>query len=289
MPTSYQTADYLALPRAEIPFIVDDLLPAGGSMLIYGDPKIGKSFAALQLARDIASGQPWFGFPTHPTPVLYVQLDTPRGLWMARMDQLEATGEQLAAPPIYQMDRESMGTWPFNIQNPDHAAILRAEVDLRQAGVVIIDTLKESHQAAENDNTEGQRIISALSSATQPAALIIIHHSRKPSDGRPNDLINGARGANYLTGRMDTIISFSPRTMHYTGRATEGGSIKLDRKDNGFWELKDEPAQVQDWVNHVMSQPDLSMRERARMLAEATGRSEEACRSMLRRHTSSTI
>lgn len=284
MPSSYSTADYLALPRPDEVFIVDDLLPVGGSMLIYGDPKVGKSFIAMQLAQHISRGDRWMGFETHKAKVLYVQLDTPRYLWMTRMDSLIESGEPFGVDgDIYHADRESLETWPFDILNPAHFKKLRDEVDNIQPDVVIIDTLKEAHQAPENDNTEGQRVIAALSAATHPAALVIVHHARKLSDGRPNDIIQGARGAGYLTGRMDAIVAMSSRTMHYISRATEGGTMRMERKDNGYWELVEEPAQLNQWVETLLAQEGLSLRKKAEQLAEVSGKSVEACRSILRR------
>ena len=156
-------------------------------MLIYGDPKVGKSFIALQLAQHIARGERWLGFETYRNRVLYIQLDTPRVLWMDRMDSIIESGEPFGEN-IFHADRESLDTWPFDILNPNHFRKLRDEVDRIHPSVVIIDTLKEAHQAPENDNTEGQRVIAALTAATQPAALIVIHHARKLSDGRPNEI-----------------------------------------------------------------------------------------------------
>lgn len=283
MSSSYSTVDYLALPRPDQPFLIDDMLPAGGAMLIYGDPKIGKSFIALQLAQALAGGTPWLGFTTHQTSVLYVQLDTPRILWMHRLEELAESGEGIVPLPIYHADRESLNTWPFNILNPDHAMLLKNEVARLNPGVVIIDTLKESHQVGENDNTEGQRVVAALVEATQPAALIVIHHARKASDGRPNDVIGSVRGASYLAGRMDLVIAVSQRSIAYTGRASDNGIIRLERKDNGYWESQDETPQVTSWLDNLLERDDLSTREKAKMLADATHRDPEACRSIIRR------
>jgi RecA-family ATPase len=285
MSSSYTTADYLALPRPDQVFIIDDLLPVGGSMLIYGDPKVGKSFIAMQLAQHVSRGDKWMGFETHQTSVLYVQLDTPRVLWMNRMDRLIESGEPFGngGMEIHHADRESLDTWPFDILNPNHFKKLRDEVDRIQPGVVIIDTLKEAHQAPENDNTEGQRVIAALAAAVQPAALVIVHHARKLSDGRPNDIIQGARGAGYLTGRMDAVVSMSHRTMSYISRSTEGGQVKMERQENGYWEPLEEPLQLQQWIQNLLDQDGLSLRKKAETLAELSGKSVEACRSLLRR------
>lgn len=280
---AYQTADYLSLPRLSNPFLVQDLLPVGGSLLLYGEPKVGKSYAALQLANALATGTDWLGFQTRQSTVLYVQLDTPRTLWVDRLDKLGESGGIDLTAPIIHADRESLNTWPFDILVPEHFDLLRSIVTESRADVVIIDTLKESHQISENDNTEGQKVIAALVRATQPAGLILVHHARKPSQDRPNDTINGARGASYLTGRMDGIIACHPRSFSYIGRATEGGTIRLERLDNGLWAPAEENKQVTEWAAELLADESLSMRERARRLANLSNRTEEQARSLLRR------
>src|SRR3990167_6684502 len=91
-------ADYLALPRNAENWLLRPLLPVGGSMILYGDPKVGKSYAALQLAVALTGDGPdeWLGFPTGQAgPVVYVHLDTPRSLWAERLEELKREGHPI--------------------------------------------------------------------------------------------------------------------------------------------------------------------------------------------------
>jgi len=271
--------EYLSLPRDAETFIVAPLLPTGGHLLLYGDPKVGKSFAALQLAAAIDSGHEWLGFPIKVNgKVAYVQLDTPRGVWAERLDKLRASGVNIE--PIYFADRESLKAWPFDIFNPEHFRLLRSELDRVQPLVVIIDTLKETNQLEENGNTEGQKVIAALTAVTKPAALILVHHGRKPSADGPPELTMGARGASYLTGKMDAIVHFRERSLAYVGRSIEEGTLRLERADNGFWETHQDEAEAA--ISAAMAEGG-SVRAQARRLAEKTGQKESSCRSAIRR------
>lgn len=271
--------DYLALPRSRQTFLIDPLLPVGGSMTIYGEPKTGKSFLGLQMALDLVEGTSWLGFrTTQPCVVAYIQLDTPGSLWSARLKDLRGTG--LDVEKIHFADRETLGCWPFDIMNPDHFAILSDSLLEIKPDVVFIDTLKEAHQLDENNNTEGQKVIANLTAATQPAALILIHHSRKQSE-LPDDITQGARGASYLTGKMDAIVQVTKKQIKYVGRAIEEGVIKIDRLDNGLWV----PAQAEaDRLIEAIMQEGGSVREMGRKLSDQLHRSEESCRSLIRRH-----
>lgn len=145
---------------------------------------------------------------------------------------------------------------------------------------VIIDTLREAHSADENDATPMRNVMAELVAATQPAALITVSHSRKGSYEQGADLINDQRGSNYVVSRMDAIIRFSKKSMVFTGRAIEEGSIKLVRQDTGMWEP--EVNEVDLFIAELMRE-DISTKEMARRLSEKIGRREEACRSLIRR------
>ena len=46
-------------------WLIDDLLPVGGVVMLSAKPKMGKSFLAIQLALSVASGGEFLGFQAH--------------------------------------------------------------------------------------------------------------------------------------------------------------------------------------------------------------------------------
>lgn len=279
-----QAADYLALPKQADDWLLKPLLPAGGSMILYGDPKVGKSYAALQLALTLtgAGKKDWLGFPLSGSGrVVYVQLDTPRSLWAERLEALKLAGHPIDA--LHLADRETLETWPFDILREDHENLLRSALAPIKPVAVIIDTLKESNTGEENSSTEMQKVIAKLTSATQPAALILISHSRKGNPEFGPDLMSDQRGSGYVVGKMDAICRMSKKALYYTGRAIEEGSIKLDRAEDGFWEVHQD-LNLDGIVAGVLADASLpTLRAKARELAVRAGIKEEAARSMLRR------
>lgn len=286
--------DYLQLPRDPETWIVENLLPTGGSMLLYGDPKVGKSYAALQLGAAISAGVDWLDFKIpQPAPVVYIQLDTPRSLWAKRVDELT---ESHAVEALWFGDRESLNAYPFDILNPEHFATLTTALRTITAtsdeghpvhidpGVVIIDTLREAHSGDENDSTAMQEVIAHLDAAVKPAALILISHARKSTADAGHDLMNDNRGSNYLVGRMDSIVRFSKSSMRATSRTMEEHTVKLDRQEDGTWQVLCDP-----WVRHaealLRAKPDAGDRELARVMREIDPtRSEAAAKSWFHRH-----
>lgn len=277
--------DYLKLPSSPSTWLIDPLLPSGGAMLMYGDPKVGKSYAALQMAEAIQNGDHWLGFATRKGKVVYLQLDTPRNVWQDRIRQLISKGAIMA--PTFTADRELLETWPFDILNPAHLTMLRDELQALQPDLVIFDTLRESHTADENDSTEMQKAVAALVAATQPAAMCLISHSRKPSQDEGFSLMNDNRGSSYVVGRMDAIVRFTPKSARVSGRSIEEHTLDLERADSGFWEVCS-GEQDHHIVSVILDSSHKSVRDAAKTLATRLGktgsRAPEQCRGMLRRY-----
>lgn len=281
-PAAYLGRDYLDLPTEPETWLVKPLIPAGGSVVLYGEAKVGKSYAALQLAKAIQEGGEWLGFPVCKTgPVVYVQLDTPRSLWIARLKDLKASGVKQIDDIVF-ADRETLNTMPFNILNPDHHHLLLTTVQQWQPVAVVIDTLREAHPSNENDSTDARNIVAALAAACFPAAMILITHEKKPNQEQGFSLISDIRGSNYIPGRMDAILRFTKSRLYYTGRSIEEGHVTLARQDNGFWTSAQQDLDA--LVAAVLADGRTkSIREKAKTLSERTNKSEEACRSLLRR------
>ena len=271
---------YLTLPRSPETWLIEPILPSGGAVLLYGDPKVGKSYAAIQLTLALQEGKDWLGFPVRrKCRVVYVQLDTPRSLWASRLEELHLTPEQIGL--LLLADRETLECFPFDILNPIHHDLLKTSLRDLSPDVVIIDTLRESHGGDENDSTQMKMVLSSFDSAIQPAAAIYVHHSKKPSIDGGKSTINDMRGG-YIAGKMDSILRLSPKTLYFTGRAIEEGSIHIRREDNGFWR-----ADIDETERHIESiivDPAYSsVRQQASALSQRIGKSEEACRALLRR------
>lgn len=77
---TYTLQELYKQPIEPIPWVVEDLL-APGLYFLGGSPKVGKSWLALQLCLVVCQGEPFLGFKTRRTEVLYISLeDGPRRL-----------------------------------------------------------------------------------------------------------------------------------------------------------------------------------------------------------------
>lgn len=284
---------YLSLPTAPETWLVEPLIPAGGLVNLYGPPKLGKSFLALDMVRSITNGDSqWLNFSI-PTPghVLYLQLDTPRSLWIDRFNKLKEAGVAFTNEKFHVADI-GQTPYPFVINTAAAASWLRKECDRIKPVLVVVDTTREAHNGNENDSEHMQKVISSLVLASRPAACLLISHSRKMqlTAGEPSEasLMDDNRGSGYISGRVDTIIQLrgkenAPKAkMVYQGRAVAHGEVKLTRSETTMlWECPVDP--YTEMARSIMDVPFPSLRARARALAEQSGEKESRCLSTLAR------
>lgn len=276
----YSTTDYLNLPRSPETWLLRPLLPVGGTALLYGDSKVGKSFLALQLVSAIQSGDQFLGFEvTSPGSVCYVQLDTPRSLWADRIENLVSNGLNLTRTK--HADRDTLNCWPFDALNPEHIDILKSAIPT-DCKLVVIDTLRAAHLGEENDSKTMANVIAQLVAATQPAALLMVTHSKKPNYENGPDILADLRGSSAQVAAVDAILRLTKRSLHYVGRAVEEGSVKVERQDDGTWASAQND--IEDAVTAIIGDASVeSVKAKAKLLSGKIGRSEEACRSLIRR------
>jgi len=290
--------EYLTLPTAPETWLIEPLIAAGGLCNLFSGPKVGKSYLALDLCRAITSQDPhWLHFTVSTFGnVLYIQLDTPRSLWIDRFKKLRGAGISFAGDPdvdspyrIYMADPGQV-PYPFVLNSDAAVEWLRSQCDAINPVLVVIDTTREAHQGDENDSKQMQAVVSSLVLASRPAACLLISHAKKIQGGKdaPDpSLMDDNRGSGYISGRMDTIIQLrgkedSPKaTMVYQGRAVEHGRVALVRGDNLLWEAPVDAFLVT--CQESLAVPYESMRARARKVAELTGESESKCYSALTR------
>jgi hypothetical protein len=280
----YFGPQYLALPRPETPWLVHSLIPRDGSLLMYSAPKQGKSTALLQLASAISNPKVghFLGLPIlQHGPVGIVQLDTPSGLWAS--EYVGPMSEQLNIDQVAFADRDVMPpeSYPFNIRTSAHAGWLREWCSTFNPVCVIIDTWRELFRGEERDSDTNQQVMAALWKAITPAAVVLVHHSRKIDPKHPSEHVSeDARGSTYLTGKVDVICQFSRKRWKIQGRGGDMTLKTIRDKDTGLISLDGPPLTL---IAQTIADPSYaSDRMRAVFLHEQLGISVEAARHRIK-------
>jgi hypothetical protein len=194
-------------------WLIKDWLPARGLTVVYGPPKSGKTFAALDLAHAIATGRErWFGdnglelsAQFQNLPVLLLALEAPETIG-PRLHALAARyegTETATREKILWLGREAAG---FNTLTKDLPLLLQQE-NIKPAAV-IVDTyarLMVLNGAEENNTLDQGRAAEVLErlGETIGCAMIVVAHTGKDAE-------RGIRGSNALLAAASAAIEVSP-------------------------------------------------------------------------------
>lgn len=228
-----------ALAQPPIDWIVGDLIPRGSSMLLVGEPRAGKSFAALDLALALcSSSSSWLGSNvlSHGR-VAYLALEGHAGIagrlraYRARHPMRVVKGFEAVswrgAPPLTE------GWEPFAGELRRLHREAGGEVGVDGLDLVVIDTLALAGLPDENDSaTVGAvlRRVNALAAELR-CTFLLLHHPRKAQGdmrargGCPT--IHDVRGSGALVGNVDCVMA-----LDYRDGREERALVVLKSKDS---------------------------------------------------------
>ena len=222
-------------PYSPVPFLVEELLPAGLHILA-GAPKIGKSWLALWLCLCVAQGQPLWNFAVTQGEVLYLSLED--SYWRIQSR-------------LFDLTEDAPSTLHFAIMADTlkHGLEQQIEQFLTEhptTKLVVIDTLQRVRGTGSDSNlyANDYQDIGLLKKLAdrQQIAILLIHHLRNLHDDDPMNMISGSTG---LSGAADStfVLQKSSRlaniaSLHCTGRDIPDRTLKLEfGEEDHVWKL----------------------------------------------------
>lgn len=184
-------AQILNSPRRR--WLVDGLLAAAALAMIYAQPKCGKTFIALDLARCIARGETWFGHGVQQGRVLMIVGEGHDGLparLLAAGFGPEDEGLVIVERPI-----DLFGDATFKDEIIGLARCIGASL-------IIVDPLALCVSGYdENGTSDGRELARTLGAITRAtgATILLVHHAGKDTD-------RGPRGNNALPAACDVVV-----------------------------------------------------------------------------------
>lgn len=240
--------EYKNLPAPDTIWVWKGILPTSGAALLFGNPKLGKSFLTLGLCEAIADPtiDSYLGQEIQQHgPVLYIQLDTPRNLW--KSGYLNTVKSARAQDNIYIIDKELPDRPnPFDIRSKEAFNWIRSEVDRIKPVLVVVDTMRRMHNADENDPTTAALVYDIIINCTQPAAVILITHKKKQQHG--DNSLGTARGSTTFTGAVDCIINMTKTALHFEARSDIDEELPIYQHDDGTWKLNSKADEIGDYI-----------------------------------------
>lgn len=229
-------SEYCNLPRPQLDWLIPDYLPHPGMLLLVAPPKAGKSYLSLQIAIAVATGGEILGRRCRQAPVLYLQFDTSETVWRERIRDLTISGVTFP-DNLYFLHPEDNPT-KLNINTLEGYNLLRDTLEASKAELIVIDVLREIHNADEQDSTAMKNIGDILMTAFAGKTLILIHHTHKINEfnGVPAP-VDAARGSSYVAGKADTVWMIHNRVLHIQSRFRESERRMIAQLDNGFFRI----------------------------------------------------
>ncbi len=160
-----------ALTSPPVRFLVPNLLPDGGLVMIVGKPGAFKSFLALDLCRAVSTGASFAGLvKSEARPVLYLDAENSLPIIVSRR-------EFLAIPSTLNFrywGRFSGRPFPA-LNDPDLRDFAAQEKPL-----LVVDSFIRFHHGSENDNAEvAATMAHFLDLARLGATVLLLHHAGK--------------------------------------------------------------------------------------------------------------
>lgn len=229
-------ADYIVVSRPSLSWLIPSYVPHPGLVLLIGEPKAGKSYLGLQVAMHVASGTPFLGQPVASKPVLYLQFDTSETVWRQRLSQLQQNGVVLP-PNLFLLHPDDQPS-RVNVLSNDTQTLIKSALDACNPALVVVDVLRECHNADEQDSTSMKLVGDQLMTLFAGRTILLVHHTVKLNSqyGTPSP-INAARGSSYITGKADAIWLLHNNVLAIESRFHHAERRSARRLDNGLWNI----------------------------------------------------
>lgn len=177
---------------------VPGLIGKGITCLWAGGPKVGKSFAVMQLAYAIATGRNiWDFHVVEPKSVLYFQGELSSSMVVDRAKRI------FPAPlPIEKLCFTGKPSGVVDlIETPEVLLDLADRYE-----VVVIDPISLFHSGDENSSKGAMSVIALFDTLIHDGkCVVMVHHTRK-TDGKTRLDNNIIRGSNAWFSRPDSIV-----------------------------------------------------------------------------------
>lgn len=224
-------------------YVVADLLPERGLMVIYGAPAAGKTFLAIDLAFAIGAGRAhWFGRRLVQAPVAYVALEGKGGMRRRIQACLAHTGDDVTSGMRFFTDRLSLLERAVTERLAEEIRI-----ELGAGTVTVIDTLSRATPGGdENSSIDMTTAIehAELLGSIVKGPVIIVHHTGKEPG-------KGLRGHSSLLGAVDV----SMEVLKSNGTSSWTLKKNKDGEDGGVYafELVSYPVGTDQWGDELRS------------------------------------
>ena len=206
-------------------WLIKDVVEKESLMCIFGAPKSGKSFIAIDMAASIAAGRSFHGNKAYEKPVMYVCGEGQRGV-KRRLKALDQDAYKLTGIPLYLSDKA------LRINDPDDFAALEEEIeDLKtevgEIGMIVIDTFQRNFVGNENSAEDVGNFINKLDMliSKYKCCVCLVHHTGHGNASR-------GRGSSVMGASLDYEFKVERDDQHIAGFVDEQMLVSFEQTLN---------------------------------------------------------
>lgn len=179
-------------------WIIEDIMEKDSVIDIYGAPKSGKSFIAIDMALCSSLGIPWQTHKTEQTPIIYLAGEGQRGIARRVQAWEHYYGHSLYDSKMFVSDRGVRF-----LDEKDHQNLInhirQVADEFGDIGCLYVDTLARNFGAGNENSTEDMnKFIERVDHLKSEfgCCIALVHHTGHSSSGR-------ARGSSVLPAAVD--------------------------------------------------------------------------------------
>jgi hypothetical protein len=236
--------EIFATEETPIEYLIPDLLPKPGTVLIHGRGGCGKTMAVMTLAKHIARGLPFSvrgaEVPVEKGKVLWLNGDQNSRRMRKQFQDLEFTADD----PVVVQNKVSMLWYPWFIQ----------QIEEHRPSLVVWDSVTACMRGCAYDQNKAEYAepiywYSAENGESFPATTIVfIHHAAKSGDFRGTSALQDAVDESWAINRPEKSdlerVGASARliTIGKSREGNEGKQLVLRQREDLTFSLQDLPA-----------------------------------------------
>lgn len=225
-------------------WLIEGLWGASAAGLIGGQPKLGKTFLAIDMAVSVASGTPCLGAYRVERPGRAVVFHAEDSLGDVR-ERVEAVARHRGLP-LRDLDLLVITAPSLRLDQPGHRERLVKTLQPLQPRILILDPLVRLHSRDENDSAQISELLSFLRDLQRrlDLAVVLVHHLRKC--GAPHEQSGlGLRGSGDFWAWLDSGLYLrraGPQVIlsmeHRAAAAPDSVCLKLVEDSQGLAHLE---------------------------------------------------
>ena len=229
-------------------YVVSDIMPEG-LLLLFGEPKTGKSFLVLDLCCSVAKGEPFLGYPTGKGEVLYFCYEDDEERLQRRLHGLcdEGFPGVFFSGDVYKLDDGLLEVISeFKRDHPD-------------LKLVVLDTLTyvRSDGGSGNIYKKDYDELTPLQkfALENHVSVLLVHHRNKKDEGGYNSI----SGSNGIAGVCDDIYELirpdrgkPDAKLVVSGRDVCPVTIKMTQDGNGVWRAVEDAEHEEKNIDPVV-------------------------------------